>query len=736
MSTIPNQTAFGALETSASLTPEQIEANARDLLARLTLDEKIWMMSGDPPFWSGLADMMGGGYSRHVHVAGAVPRLGIPGIRFSDGPRGVVLPGATTFPVSMARGASWDSDLEERVGDVIGRELRALGGNYFGGVCINLVRHPAWGRAQETYGEDSFHLGAFGAALTRGVQRHVMACAKHYALNSMENARFTVDVSVDPRALHEVYLPHFKRAVDAGVAAVMSAYNSVNGEWCGQNRILLTDILKKEWGFAGFVMTDFIWGMRDAKKAALAGQDLEMPFQNLYQRFLKGLVEAGEVPVEQIDAAALRLLREQVRFAQGRNPGDYTAEVVGSEANRRLAREAAQKSIVLLKNEGNLLPLQNVQRLAVIGKLADTPNTGDQGSSNTNPAYVITPLQGLRDALGDGVVIVYDDGSDPARAASVAASVDAVVCVVGYTYLDEGEYIAPATMSALMPLFPAPTPEEAPMAQAIMQAVTSQAEFEGGGRGLGGDRASLTLHADDEALIGAVAAANPHTIVAIMAGSAVITEAWREQVPAILMLWYPGMEGGHAFADVLLGKVNPSGKLPLSFPRRAEDLPYFDREATRITYDLWHGYRKLEREGAKPAFPFGYGLSYTTFEYAGLQLSATELSPNQTLEVSLDVTNTGSSPGREVVQLYVRDPESRLQRPEKELKAFATVALEPGEHKTVVLSLTRESLAYFDDRSNEWVAEAGEFEVLVGASSQDIRAKATFQLTMTERWAP
>jgi beta-glucosidase len=734
MSIVTDQSAYGALETSANLTPEQIEAKARDLLAQLTLDEKIWMMSGDPPFWSGLADMMGGGYSQHVHVAGAVPRLGIPGIRFSDGPRGVVLPGATTFPVSMARGASWDTDLEERVGDVIGRELRALGGNYFGGVCINLVRHPAWGRAQETYGEDSFHLGEFGAALVRGVQRHVMACAKHYALNSMENARFTVDVSIDPRALHEVYLPHFKRAVDAGVAAVMSAYNSVNGEWCGQNRTVLTDILKEEWGFEGLVMTDFIWGMRDAKKAALAGQDLEMPFQNLYQRFLKGLVEAGEVQVEQIDAAALRLLREQVRFAQGRNPGDYTAEAVGSEANRRLAREAAQRSIVLLKNEDNLLPLQNVQRLAVIGKLADTPNTGDQGSSNTNPAYVITPLQGLRNALDDGVAVVYDDGSDPARAAAVVGGVDAVVCVVGYTYLDEGEYTAPATMSALMPLFPAPTPEEAPMVQAIMQARTSQTEYEGSG--LGGDRASLALSSHDEALIAMVAAANPRTIVAIMAGSAVITEAWREKVPAILMLWYPGMEGGHAFADVLLGRVNPSGKLPLSFPRRAQDLPYFDREATRITYDLWHGYRKLEREGAEPAFPFGFGLSYTTFEYSGLRLSANELRPNQTLEVSLDVTNTGSHPGREVVQVYVRDPESHLQRPEKELKAFASVALEPGEHKTVRLPLTRESLAYYDDRSDEWVAEAGEFEILVGASSRDIRARATFQLTTTERWAP
>ncbi len=236
---VPDASAFGVFETVETLTPDQIEARALALLAELTLDEKIGMMDGDPPFWSGLADMMGGGYSRHVWVAGSVPRLGIPGIRFSDGPRGVVLAGATTFPASMARGASWDPALEERIGAVIGQELRTLGGNHFGGVCINLVRHPAWGRAQETYGEDPLLLGALGAALTRGVQRHVMACAKHYALNSMENARFTVDVTIDERSLHELYLPHFKAAVDAGVASIMSAYNSMNGAWCGQNATLL-----------------------------------------------------------------------------------------------------------------------------------------------------------------------------------------------------------------------------------------------------------------------------------------------------------------------------------------------------------------------------------------------------------------------------------------------------------------------------------------------------------------
>src|SRR5512141_3423026 len=245
--------AFAGLETTERLNDEQIKEWTEELFGHLTQVEKIKMMSGDLPFWIGMADMLGGGYADHPWVAGAVPRLGIPGVRFADGPRGVIMDGGTTFPVSMGRGATFDPELEERIGDVIGRELRAMGGNFFGGVCINLLRHPAWGRAQETYGEDARHLGAMGAALTRGVQHHVMACVKHYALNSMENARFKIDATIDARALHEVYLRHFKRAVEAGVASILSAYNSVNGEWCGQNYMFLTEILKQQWGDAGFV---------------------------------------------------------------------------------------------------------------------------------------------------------------------------------------------------------------------------------------------------------------------------------------------------------------------------------------------------------------------------------------------------------------------------------------------------------------------------------------------------
>ncbi|MBI4928645.1 MAG: glycoside hydrolase family 3 protein, partial [Anaerolineae bacterium] len=485
--------AFGGLETKEQLSDQQIDEKGRELLGQLTLAEKIKLMSGDVSFWPGMADMLGGGYADHPWVAGAVPRLGIPGVRFADGPRGVIMDGGTTFPVSMGRGATFDPDLEERVGDVIGREMRAMGGNFFGGVCINLLRHPAWGRAQETYGEDPIHLGEFGSALVRGVQKHVMACAKHYALNSMENARFSVDVTVAPRPLHEIYLRHFKKAVEAGVASIMSAYNSVNGEWCGQNYTLLTEILKKQWGFQGFVMTDFIFGMRDSKKAALAGQDIEMPFDMIHKQHLSKLVKRGEVPMERIDDAALRVLRQQIRFAQGRDPRDYSLDVVGCDAHRQVAREAAEKAIVLLKNEGGLLPVKGIEKLAVIGKLAAVPNTGDGGSSNTRPPYVITPLQGLQEALAGEAEIVYDDGSDPNRAAQVAREADLVVMVVGYTDKDEGEYVSPDSMAELSKNFPKPSVTELPIALRLMNNMNAQNKVPNA-MPPGGDRKLLTLN--------------------------------------------------------------------------------------------------------------------------------------------------------------------------------------------------------------------------------------------------
>src|SRR3954468_11341375 len=310
MAPTPYDDAVAAARSGAS-----VQEQAEPLLGLLTDSEKLGLLDGDQSFWPGMPEMMGVGYNLEPIVAGAVPRIGIPGIRFSDGPRGAVIGRSTAFPVPMARGATWDPELEERIGEAIGAEIRAQGGNYFGGVCINLLRHPAWGRAQETFGEEPVLLGAMGAALTRGAQRHVMACVKHYACNSMENARFRVDVRVDEPTLHEVYLAHFREIVEAGVASVMSAYNSVNGEWCGQNRHLLTEILRDEWGFDGFVVSDFIWGLRDPVASLAAGLDVEMPFAQQRTRAVPGALADGTASWDDVERAALRILRTQLRSA-------------------------------------------------------------------------------------------------------------------------------------------------------------------------------------------------------------------------------------------------------------------------------------------------------------------------------------------------------------------------------------------------------------------------------------
>src|SRR5690242_7271024 len=463
--------------------------------------------------------MMGVGYNLEPIVAGAVERLGIPGIRFADGPRGAVIGRSTAFPVPMARGATWDPALEERVGTAIGAEISAQGGNYFGGVCVNLLRHPAWGRAQETYGEEPLLLGTMGRALARGAQRYVMACVKHYAANSMENARFTVDVRVDDRSLHEIYLPHFRMIVEAGVASVMSAYNSVNGEWCGQNTALLTDILRDEWGFTGFVVSDFIWGLRDPVRSLAAGLDIEMPFAQQRARSLPPALAAGDASWADVDRSALRILATQLRFAAAVAPAPST-DVVVSPSHRALARTVAARSMVLLRNE-NLLPLDpaGLRRLAVVGSLADLANTGDHGSSDVRSPSVVTPLAGIRAALPSVEVI-----EDPAGA-------DAAVVVVGYTFEDEGEYVG-SFDPALATLYP---PADDPNALDELTRV-----WDAGSQSIGGDRDTLRLRPEDEALIRQTVSVNPRTAVVVMAGAAV-TMPWADELPGVLLAWYPGM---------------------------------------------------------------------------------------------------------------------------------------------------------------------------------------------------
>ena len=532
---------------------------ATRLVEMMTLEEKLGCLDGDLPFWPGLIEMMSGGYNTRSWPAAHVERLGIPGLDFIDGPRGCVVGPATTFPVSMARGASFDPELEKEVGRAIGAELRATGATFTGAVCMNLLRHPAWGRAQETYGEDPHHVGEMADALTRGLQEHVMACMKHFAMNSMENARFNVDVLADERILHEVYLPHFRRVAEGGIASVMSAYNSVNGEWCGQNRELLTTILREEWGWDGFVITDFINGLRDPVLSVQAGCNIEMPFAQQRAQMLASALEDGSLDVVDIDARVTETLATFLRFARVYQDSPPSS-VIGCDEHRRLARKAAADSMVLLRNQ-DLLPIatESVSRIAVLGDLAAAVNLGDEGSSNVlfTPDPV-TPLEGLKERFSDASVVYSADD------ASIAKGADLAIVVVGFTKHDEGEYIGAGMNDALQGLMP---PADHPvlgfsdpkMGERLGEIFKASAGVAGGGSESGGDRKSLRLPADQEDLISAVAQANDRVIVVVISGSAVVCP-WLEKTSATLMIWYAGSEGGRALGDVLCGEAEPGGR--------------------------------------------------------------------------------------------------------------------------------------------------------------------------------
>jgi beta-glucosidase len=711
---------------------------AAALVDQMTDEEREWCLDGDLPFWAGMTDLGRGGYHRRPFLAAEVPRLGIPGFRFSDGPRGVVIGNATCFPVAMARGASWDLDLEERIGDAIGRELRAVGADLYGGVCVNALRHPAWGRAQETYGEDPHHLGEMGAALTRGVQRHVMATVKHFACNSMENARFKVDVAVDEVALHEVYLPHFRRIVDEGVACVMSAYNAVNGEWCGQSHALLRDVLRDEWAFEGFVISDWIFGLRDAGPSVTAGLDVEMPGRMIRRAGLAAARDRGEVGEADVRACVTRTVAALLRHAStvDPSPSPPAAQVLACDAHQALAREAAAKSVVLLQNEPvagtAVLPLPaGIARLAVIGRLAAERNLGDGGSSDVYAPTVVTLLEGLRAAL-PGTDVSHDPGADPDAAATVAARAEVAVVVVGYTRADEGEYIGREGTAHLGALLPSDPDEPALVASFEARLAADQPIAEGTvptadalGFATGGDRELLSLHTADEALIEAVVAANPRTVVCLVAGSAVLIERWRTRVPAIAQVWYSGMQGGTGVADVLTGAADATGRLPFSVPTDAAHLPPFDRDADAVRYDAWHGYWRLARDGHTPAFPFGFGLSYTTWATGPASVEE----DGDDLVVRTRVTNTGSHDSADVVQVYGGRP-ADTTRPARRLVGFARVAVRAGATEAVEVRVPWSRLAVRDGGNRTWVLPAGRYALVVGRHSAD---PAATEVTVARR---
>jgi beta-glucosidase len=707
----------GAYRWEKGIDDAEVDRIAGELVARMSLGQKLSEISGvgiTPP----LVTQLLRGDAAALWRSGGDRRLGIPPLRFTDGPRGVSVGRSTAFPVALARAASWDVDLETRVGDAIGIEVRAHGGNAFGGVCVDLVRHPSMGRAQETYGEDPWLTGEMAVAMIQAVQRHnVMAVVKHFALNSMETGRYRVDVRIEERALREVYLPQFRRCVEAGVASVMSAYNRVRGEYCGHNRYLLTTVLREDWGFRGFVMSDFIHGLRDTLKGVRAGLDMEMPGDDYYGDALRSLVEAGTVPEADVDAAVRRVVRTKLRFVTREDPATYPESVVASPEHVALAREAAEQSTVLLKNEGPLLPLDPaaVSSIAVIGVLADADNTGDRASSLVDPPYVVTPLQGIRERVGPQTRVLHPDASDPAAVAAAAAGADVAVVIAGFRHDEEGEYINLDGESPGSPREKAPVRIQTPF---------GTIEYSGG------DRVPLSLRKRDLSAIAAAVGANPRTAVVLIGGSAITMEEWREDVPAILMAWYPGMEGGSALARILFGDVSPSAKLPLTFPRDESQLPPFDEFAESADFGYYHGYALLDRSGQVPAFAFGHGLSYTSFSYARLEVKTPRLGPDATLRVSVEVRNTGARGGAEIVQLYVGLEASAVDRPRKVLRAFDKVALAPGERASVELAVAVPELAWYDPDSHSWRVDAGSYPVWVGGSSSESDLlTASFEVT-------
>lgn len=656
---------------------DAIEARITELLAELAPREKIALMHGAAIAVVDLSWRVDGN-----------ERLGIPGLNMLDGPRG--LSGftnrrGTAFPVGMMRGATWDPALEGRVGAAMARELRATGADVLLAPTINILRHPRWGRSQETYGEDTHHMGEMAVAFIRGVQSEgVIASAKHFAVNSIEDTRHDVDVTVGERTLREIYLPHFRRAVqEAQVGSVMSAYNQVNGFYCDLSTHLLRDILKDEWGFAGFVESDWFLGTHASVESVRAGLDIEMP-SLLEFRTLGRELAGGDIDEREIDDAVRRILRAQLCFGldeRERVLDDPTARE--TPEHLALAREVATRGIVLLRNESGALPLDPTGSYVVVGRTADVENIGDLGSSAVLASDVVTALEGI---VAQAASVTHIPGSALTTAdESAVAAADAVIVVTGLTHEDEGE-----------------------------------------GDIAAGDRETMELRASEIALIDAVAALNARVIVVLEGGSAILVERWVDRVPAILHAFYPGGEGGHAIADVLFGVESPSGRLPFSVPMSETDLPEFDNVSSAVTYGYFHGYRHLANEGTAPRYPFGFGLTYGTFTYDAMSLDAASIGPGGTLTVRVDVTNTGARSAIETVQLYVSAMGSRVMRSPLDLRAFGQIELGPMESGTVELTVRARDIEFYDVDAGAWVLEAISYMVRVGPSAAELPLSDAF----------
>jgi beta-glucosidase len=803
-----------------------IESRVSVILEKMTLEEKVTLIGGVDDF-----------YTRPI------PRLGIPSLRMSDGPLGVHDYGPTTaYPAGIALTASWDVDLARRVGVAMGKDARARGVHFILAPGMNIYRAPMCGRNFEYFGEDPYLASRVAVSLIEGIQgQHVIATAKHFAGNNQEFDRYNISSDIDERTLREIYLPAFEAAVkETKVGAVMNSYNPLNGVHTTQNSHLNVEILKKEWGFDGILMSD--WGStHDGVAAANSGLDLEMPsaaFMN--HATLLPAVQQGKVAVATIDDKVRRILRKAIQFGFFDRSQTDSDVPLYSQEGREVALEEARSGMVLLKNTADVLPFDKhkLKTVAVLGPNAYPAVVGGGGSSLTKPYNAVSFLEGISNYLGSQVKVLHTEDVPPideiventefVTAAQngaiglkgeyfsndglqgtpvlvrtdrhvhfkwadgsfadnqpvdhfsvrwtgffvpkvtgdykfISSADDGVRLYVGdervigdwqphaetidtYTkHLEAGhpyairfEYFesvggATAGFGVIAPGAPINPQIKALAAKADVAIVC--VGFSPALEGEGFDR-SFRLPSGQDELIREVARVNKNTIVVLTAGGNVDMSSWIDSVAGLIHAWYPGQEGGVALAQILFGEYSPSGKLPASFERRWEDnatfasyYPPAGEKGVQYSEGVFQGYRHFDRSSIKPLFPFGYGLSYTTFAYSNLSLSASAGNLGRPLKVSFDLRNMGSREGAEVAQLYVGDSHASVPRPPKELKGFARVNLKPGETRRVSLTLDRRAFSFYDTKKKDWNAEPGDFTILVGGSSDDIRLRSKFTLT-------
>jgi beta-glucosidase len=818
---------LNAFAQAPALSQAEIEKRANSILSKMTLEEKI--------------DMIGGQNSFYIR---GYDRLGLPPLKMADGPVGVRNYGpSTAYPVGIALAASWDPELVNRVGAMIGEEARARGVHFMLGPGVNIYRAPMGGRNFEYYGEDPFLASRTAVAYIKGMQSQgVIATVKHFLGNNQEYNRHNVSSDIDERTLREIYLPTFEAAVkEAHVGAIMDSYNLVNGTHMTENGYFNSQIAKKEWGFDGIIMSD--WDATyDGLAAANTGLDLEMPSGKFMNRkTLLPAIEDGKFSVATLDDKIRRILRKAIEFGfLDRNQTDLGIPRYNQQA-RQLALEAAKESMVLLKNEGHLLPLDKgkVKTIAVLGPDAYPAVPGGGGSSRVMPFKAVSYLEGLSDYSGANMKVLYgrgiarlDDVFDATQFMTaetngqsglkaeyfdnsnlegkpVVTRVDQHLNFHGnldrtspspnpsarwvgyYKPQSSGDYLFYLSMRGSCRLsigdrlvFDHWQEQEGDTVQTFREplqagrvykvtleyfrkrggpnvslgvissdalidpetkTLAAQADvavvfvgFDPSNEREGSDR-TFQLPVGQDELIRQVLNANKNTIVVVTAGGNVDMTQWVDHTPVLIHTWYPGQEGGTALAQLLFGDFNPSGRLPVSFERRWEDSAVFDSyypqgDSKRVAYKegIFLGYRHFDRDSTKPLFPFGFGLSYTTFKYSNLAISPDVMKGDDTVTVSFDVTNTGEREGSEVAQVYVGDRHASVPRPVKELKGFAKLHLMPHESRRASITLDRRALSFYDVNSKQWKAEAGDFDIYVASSAEQINLQGKLALKAGE----